>query len=478
MFNDLPSLFLIEVFKYTSLEDRLNCSRVCQNWRAIAASFNQKSLFCYFDFYPNNLKWSYTNDLVGFRNSIQIESFDFLQHKLTILLFEEIKKLIVFNLNKTCIKQFERYIGHFKKLEQLELNGLDFEGKSVFDFPKLKILTLKDVSLNTSNYTIALITPELEVLVCWKKIYNLIFCHEPSNLKYLECLNEVANFKFNRKFTSLEVMNFFDVTGSINEDFLNDFPNLKIMNLYNNFSMDDLERFENQKQRFGLKDLRILFMGFEDIYVKPTIGLNFTNMLQRANIKCLVENYSKLNQAVPWSSYCDFLELINQFEDIPKCFFKKYIHIQTVHVAKVKDHMKLIDFLNQCGYIPHLRIAYSQLEQEFFDKLESISIATLEITDEDIVGIRDFKFLSNLKIFILKIKLDYLPTELVRNVLSNKSLKYFNYKKNLLNVSIKLDKKEKLIYLEIDYKLINKFTSDNDVLCFLKKEKKTRGLVI
>ena len=480
-FSNLPTLFLIELFKYINFKERLKISRVCRNWREVVFSLNPVTLFCYFDFYPKNLRWSYANKVIGYENSLEVCNLNFLQHKLTINFFQAIKKLIIFNIDfgREGIENFEKHIQHFKSLEQLELNGFNFKKKSTFDFPKLRILVLKDVCINNSNYTIDLAAPNLEVFVCWKLICNVRFLESPAKLKYLECVNCNYDFKFNCEFSNLEHLNFFDTTGSIRDDFLSDLPNLKKIVLYNNFSRTDLEQFKRRREAYAMDDLEILFLGFEDVYVKPTIGYNFSHMLQRSNIIDLIENYSKLsNSIVSWPVYVDFSELISQFnEALPNSFFKKFTNIKTLHVGKLKDQLALVEFIRNCGYVEHLRIFYSSLDQRFYDQLNLLSISILEITDEKTGKIENFNFISKLKIFQLKIRFNALPIDLVKCRLENRNLKYFNYK-NMDNLNVSISFKKEQFYLNINKKSETKHNNAEAVMNRLKKDRNTKNFLI
>lgn len=477
--EQLPSLVLFEIFKLINLKERLKLGLVCKNWRQVVLNLNQESLFCYFDVYPRCLKWSHTNTIIGFENSIQIKSLNFLNHEITRNYFQCIKKLIIFNLDfgRPGVQNFEKYIEHFQNLEQLELNGFNLRNESSFEFPNLKILTLKDVSINNSNYVIKLRTPYLEYFICWKQIRNVKFLDEPDNLKYLECVNDIHNFKFDFEFKKLEQLNLFDVTGFIRDDFLKSFPKLKKLNLYSNFNQTDLERFKRTKELYGLDDLKILFLGFEDdVYVKPTIGYNFTHMLQRRNIESLIVNYSKLNQIVPWPVYLDFCELFEQFNQIiPNGFLKKFVNINTVHVSKLADYRPLIEFLNHCGNVQHLRVSYSFLPQQFYDLLPFLSISILEITEENTGNIQNFNFISKLKTFQLKIRFNSLPVQLIQNRLNNLELKYFNFKKESFSFSI--SSKENAFYVKLDQKTEIKFTKPEELLNCIRKDKRIKNLL-
>lgn len=472
----LPALALIKILQFTDLRARIRLSLVCKQWRQLIVGLKRETLFCYFDVYPRDLRWSYTNQTVGHEHSIQIKSLDFLQHELTRFYFGDLKKLLIFNVDfrrKGAIN-FARYLDHFDQLRQLELNGFNLKNDTTLRLSQLELLALKDVSINNSNFHIFLEAPKLEVLVCWKKIANVKFLEQPVRLKYLECVNDSHDFKFDVQFPNLEQLNLFDVTGSIRQDFLQEFPKIKKLVLYNNFSEDDLRRFRSREEVIR-RNLSVLFLGFDQVYVKPTIGFNFTNMLQRRNLESLAGNYSRLNERVPWPTYLDFSELLLQFQHaIPGCFLRKFVNINTLHVAKLADHSPLIEFLRACGYLQYLRVTYSLLPQAFFDQLaDSSSIGILELTEEQTGNIRNFRFISELKIFQLKVRFDVLPVDLVVNRLANDQLKYFNFKKESFNLSISR-RDDHLWYLNVDHKSESKFARAEEVMSCLRKDRKIR----
>lgn len=449
-----------------------------KNWEFL----KRESLFVHFDVCPRKLRWTYTNELIGYENSFQIKSLNFLRHDLTKHYFANIKKLAIFDLDlsrtgQSVIAEFEQYISHFEQLEQLELNGFHFLRNNRIALPRLKILTLKEVSNNSMGYVIELSTPNLEVFVCWKRMYNVRFIEYPSKLRYLQCINDYPRFKFNMIFAGVEHLNLFDVTGQIENDFLDAFPNLKKLNLYNNFNATELEDFRARARSIGLDDLKVLFLGFDEgVYVRQPIGYNYMFMLQTKNIKSLHENYSKLNEIVPWPVYLDYCELVQKFNrDLPGDFLRKFVNINTVYVGKLDDHESLIDFLNNCGHVKHLRISYSTLKQAFFDQLPFASISILEITNEDTGNIQNFKFISKLKICKLVVKWNILPIDLVQNVLDNKDLRYFIFMKESLHLFI--DRLDDVHHLGIDHTPVLQTNKSDDIVNCLKKNKKIKEIV-
>ena len=477
--ENLPALALIKILKFLSLKERIRLSLVCQQWRQVIVSLKRETLFCHFDVYPRDLRWSYTNQMVGHEHSIQIQSLDFLQHELTRLYFGSLKKLFIFNLDfgRKGVLDFGRYLQHFDQLRQLELNGFNMKNDTTLHLPQLEVLTLKDVSINNSNFLIYLEAPKLEVLVCWKKIANVKFLEQPVRLKYLECVNDSHDFQFGLQFPNLQQLNLFDVTGSISQNLLQEFPNIKKLMLYNNFTEEDLRRFRDREE-VSRRQVQVLFLGFDEVYVKPTIGFNFTHMLQRRNLESLAGNYSRLNEIVPWPTYLDYNELLLQFhQTVPGCFLSKFVNITTLHVAKLADYSPLIEFLRACGYLQHLRVTYSLLPQEFFDSLvDSASIGILEITEEETGNMHNFRFISALKFFQLKVRFGVLPIDLVANRLANEQLKYFNFKKDSFNLSISR-RDDQAFYVNVDHKSESRFARGEEVMGSLRKDRKIRQLL-
>ena len=475
----LPDLALMRILQFCSLKQRIRLSLVCKQWRQLILNLNRETLFCHFDVFPRDLRWSYTNRTVGLCNSFRIRSLDFLQAELTRRYFGGLKKLLIFNVDFGLkgVHNFAGYLNHFERLQQLELNGFNLKNDTTIRLPNLELLTLKDVSINNSNFRIFLDTPALQVLVCWKKIANVRFLDCPRRLRYLECVNDLPNFKFGFQFPHLEQLNLFDVTGSLRQDFLQDFPAIRTLVLFNNFSQEDLQRLRSREEVVS-RNVKVLFLAFDEVYVKPTIGFNFTNMLQRRNIESLVGNYSKLNETVTWPTYLDFSELLLQFNHtIPASFLTKFVNINTLHVAKLVDHSPLIEFLRACGHLHYLRVTYSLLPQTFFDRLPDSSISILEITEEETGNIQNFKFIAELQIFQLKIRFNVLPVDLVANRLANGELKYFNFKKESFNLSISL-REDRAFYLNVDHRAESKFTKADDVMSGLRKDRKIRDLLI
>ena len=88
------------------------------------------------------------------------------------------------------------------------------------------------------------------------------------------------------------------------------------------------------------RNVRVLVLAFDEVYVKLTIGFNFTIMLRRCNIESLIVNYPKLNQTVSWPTYLDFSELLLQFNhSIPASFLAKLVN--SLHMAQLVNHTPL-----------------------------------------------------------------------------------------------------------------------------------------
>lgn len=371
-------------------------------------------------------------------------------------------------------------VNYFPHLEQLSLNKLTLKEKTTLNLSKLKILELKNVTINDR---LDLNTYNLETLIAWTEIKKISFRY-PKKLLNLEYKN--SNLEFNQDFVNLEHLSYYSEYGLTTIDFLSKLKNLKKLIIFSTFVEHDLKELNRQKNYYKLDQLQILSFGFtEDTSILGKciyfpINHNFIYLLDRFKLKELAHNYDKLNSNISFPLQIDFCSLIDTFQTIPIDFFRKFNQIYQVNVCwnsedLIDRYELLIDFIEKCGFLPKLILNNCKFKQNFYDQLSLCSsIGQLEIKETEL-QIDNYNFLSKSTIFNLKIFLDKLPVELVYNVLINPNLKYFEFQKK--NSKILIKNHQNHLHLEINNHFVNSFISFSAVISHLKIEDKISHLL-
>ena len=280
--ENLPFLVLDHLFKMmTNRNELINCSQVCQNWRAAYQAIQKSDrLFLHFDpFIPLNHRLFYTNEPVTRFDFLQIRNdLRFLSSEIARSQFANIRKLIIFPAyrdhphppiyefsfqkqlnNFRCLEHFEMH----KKYPTLERQNFWLQDTEI-DLPKLKILLLKWCEI-AANVKIVLNTPSLEVFGLGNtddsaaKIRHFKF-RFPHKLKHLAINNPGDHFRLPaRRFVNLECLIIdpaYNRYQTLGDHFLKRLPSLKFLFVFE--CEADYSELEAEKQELNRKDLLIL----------------------------------------------------------------------------------------------------------------------------------------------------------------------------------------------------------------------------
>ena len=435
-YSTLPSLVLNEIFSYLNYKERIKAKSVCRSWKG-EIDYKDKhkdGLIFHFGDYPLNRRWSWSNNrrLIGVENSFEIKSLDFLRLDSTRNYFKSLKKINICNTytvftDLDLVERPQKYINLFEQCEELELFGFEFKGSAIFKLNKLRVLVLR----KTHCDYLKLNCPKLEVFICWSNIAIIEYKYE-NKLKYMECYNSCLEFKSSAlRFTGMQTLNFYNLSGSIRKDVLSYMPNLKKLLLFTSFGKQDLNELQRQKRLYGLNELEILCSGFKDATVMQT-NSDGTFVLERSCLKAIFNHYPKFVEPIAWDCCIDYNALFDQFKILPKDFFTKVPLVGSVYFHRVENYKHLFEFLKHCPMLDCLTITTCEIQKRGFLNTLFLLTPSLRILNfrEDCVKYTSFNltFLANLKVINIRLEAPFLSLKFLRKIYKfSRYLVSFNY---------------------------------------------------
>lgn len=363
---------------------------VCRQWKSEVDSQHPSSLCLYYLlFYPPNIQWAFTNQLVGYQNSFQITNAK--QIDRIIQKLRPVRRCFLFMISTLDgYEELISRIGEFEHLEQLEIYGTRLPAEC-----RIESTSLKSLSLKYSTFrSLQLDTPSLEALICHEAIRSIQFRH-PQQLNTLLVAEYDAHIK---QLVNLERLSCI-VLEAVDSKFLESLPKLKQIQLnHRNWdsSFDDPPVIrELRKQRFamGRADLDIIAFCFDSTFYRvndPDFAIT------SANVRWIRDNYTRIPADLPFLFEVDYAALTQTFKPLPGDFFAKFTDIEVVRIGGQVEQTNLMQFLKQCAHLYSVWIQSSSLGQAFFDQLHEIQ-ALEELTIEETEWrIRDYDFLDRL----------------------------------------------------------------------------------
>ena len=388
----LPSLVLRQLFDYFNVNEKLRLKRVCKSWKIKIESIldhDQMSLFVHLGHYPNNLKWSYQNDLVGYANSLKISNAK--NPALTLAMFQRVRSLFLFKYYPGVEFELFKQLNCFENLEQLEIYKCEILSKSArLELRKLRILSIKKTKI---GHQVELETPVLGVLIFWSQV-RLIKFNYPERLRHLETLD----FKLcTSQFTNLETLVCQNLCTDGDEFCSLDALHLKIIgSLASETSKlkaiqlvdlgcedpinDELKRQRATLEKGGLK-LTIL-TGFDNSRYCCWRGYKYP--FEGQDPDDTKNEFQHLPDRISWFIDCEYSLVLRAFDPLPDGFLSKLPNIKYLKIKKAEDSAKLISFLNGCCYLRSLKIHDAGLDRQFYGRLCLInSLRRLKIRERN-----------------------------------------------------------------------------------------------
>ena len=440
--NNLESLVLSNIFDYFNVNEKIKLTLVCKAWHeeiGMILNNDQDSLFIYLDYFPINSIWSNKNQLIKYRNSLNVSNIKNMDKVLEI--FKNIKNLYIFKYFKK--NEFEflfKKLSNFKLLEQLEIYKcrIEFIG-SKLDLPNLKNLIIKKTFINDQ---LELETPLLETFIFWSKV-KLIKFNYLSKLKRLETLE----YKLCRnQFKNLESIKCQDLCcGDLNNDhqiliksLLNGETSLKEIH-FNETNQRDLfyEELKRNKERLEKNGIKLLISSLDNSMFCCWKGYQYPYKVYNCN---QVDNYaSKVRNDYPnipynlsWLIKCHYTYLTDSFtKRLPVNFFSKFTNIHTLRIKKLDDQTRLIEFMSGCKRLKRLELDCNELTEDFYGKLHFLnSIRHLMFGERTRLDFENYEWLNYLvNLSEIAVHSYYNPpVDLIKNAFDKcKHLKEFNY---------------------------------------------------
>ena len=441
--ENLPLLVLQKIFSEMScLNEMIGCSLVCRNWRlAYETLFKPETLCLYPDAYMKlNHRLQFTVEKLTKFNFLKIsDDLQFLQSAAARAHFVNVKKLVLFEFTQEADYHFHtrvfefsfrEHLNHFKCLEYLEIRWRKMILKdSLIDLPKLKTLRFQNCVLTGEIVQISLNTPSLEALqLFFRELRPISFaegsrfkCSFPQKLRYLQFVFHQENFKFDTRFENLErlVISYgrppYQNTIEkrvLSDDFLEDFPKLKIL-LTDNLNPPDHSDLERQKKKFNLNELKC-------------VQFDLVEYFDYANWQTLLQQAEQFG-CWPAKLCANFNELINC--QIPRHYFKEsYFNLSSLAVGRVSDQSLLIELLKSIRIDDELGLTNEfNLGQDFFDEIaEFLTIPRLLLFESTLNRLNDFAFLTKLNFFGFSLYFERFPREAISTVLKKPTGYQFN----------------------------------------------------
>ena len=406
---------ICELFKYLSLKDLLDCSRVNKRWRSIYAGFKVHTLVVpdYDDESDEIGKWIYFDR--------QFKEFELCPPELFSKLGDQplLSNLKHLGLFRSSGQFALDRLQSFTKLVHLEINTYYCEG--ALNHPELGVLVFH----HPISRSLSIDCPKLRVLVY--ELYgnsNLLDVKHPETIRELRTNlvgPDLALFK-NVEFL---VPSRFEV---ISKSTLLALPMLKKLHYDESpfCRFQESREFDRMKQtlRAFLDDVRALrrssfqfrFAGFQLTEALVLDQIDF-GMQVAGTENCLRKEYVYLKNyhliepdALRFIRSVDYGRLmINAVGEFPACFAQKFSGIESVcsGAMAVQDARHFRWFLKSLRSLRDLDLVRSELGQEFYDQLPTFapSLAILGIKAHDPTGrLFNFKFLYELP-FLFRLSL-------------------------------------------------------------------------
>ena len=470
-YSNLCQLPFDEMLSHLTVKEQIKCKAVCSGWKYEVERWerSRKSLVFHLHAFLPNVKWTNDESLMRLENSFQIRSLDFLRRPFTQNHFKKLKKVAILDMHLSYLfgnkhQRFGQCINWLVECEELELSNLYLEGKTTFDFPKLKVLVLRKVDADRLEIK----CPVLEILVLQSKVKQIEF-KSTKSLKYWATTNMGAlNFRSSTpKFSSLECLNLFNngflspvferELSQIREDLLRYTPKLKKLICYPTTAQLSFDQWQAQKTRFGLKDLQILMAGFKE--AKFNVVQNESQfMITIDTIDAIFDNYPNLVEPCPWGVHIDYYEVARHFRILPSTFFTRFPNVISFEIKRVTNYRHLFGFLKHCPRLIFLQISLCRIEPGFLDHLSfltpSVRVLAFKYVEPNMLLDFDFLFLCNLNLQICKFFSSVLPIQIIEKVLKHSksliNLKYGTVFGDMNGISYDLNiyVKENRLYLK------------------------------
>ena len=393
----LPFEVTLEIFKYLSLEDLINCKSVCYYWNRIVHCTRRTSLVVS-HLAANRLIWYNLNEPVDNETEVTHPA----------LFFNEFNDGILANLRylKVYIADIEHRLNLasynvFVQLIHLEIDYALRNQNQALNLPNLKTLYLA----GRTCCDLYIDCPKLQQLRFYGS-NNLLHLSNPDSIIKLDIEfygNSLTIFK-NVQYIDCEqsedmVVSTLSALGNLKEiNFVN--QTLLEKKTYRQFKRKVLDNLIVEMDVLGRTDLKIFIYGIE-------LHADFDAHESDLEVHDLmIAKYEHLADTLPYISKVDYTHLIESldFGIIPRDYFTRFVNIQSVSATKVLNQQQFIWFLAKLKNLKSLDLVNPSLSQRFYDQLPATCSLNHFLLDEyhdiqiNFAFIGEFKLLRTLRV--------------------------------------------------------------------------------
>ena len=355
--DELPELPFEKVLSYLSLEDRLKARAVSRGWRKKFDSYPVKSL-CYAGDQLAFIKIK-RRLVSGAFACIFSTKFDSFFNAFGRSILSNLKRLRLYelDLNDLNANAFHSTLNSFSQLEELSLFSID--GQVIIFELNLPMLTSLHLEGVFGIEVVDVDAPRLnkiKVVQCGAYL-DLVIVHGES----VECLvadllkcTEVKNLKNLRRIYTEDLT-------AIDPTFLSDLGQLKEIHI---MKRDEVSNLFEQKQRYGLTDLKIYLWG----------------LLLNGPDDQLTENPSRLIAWIPFCKHLNYSAIERFHPDVANSIVGSCTNLYRCTIDEpVQDIERFLALLNKFPNIDTLEF-WGDHPQDLFDRLpEHSAIQSLTI---------------------------------------------------------------------------------------------------
>ena len=393
MLNNLPFELYETILEYLDLNELLNVRLLNRRFKLVVSEFRIKELI--FRDLKKRLcvqhkdNWFHLNKPQNCHAIIDISRIKLLSS--SIFKIQNLKRLFISELGINGTINLDN-VNEFKQLEHLEfsfyLNKINIDKNRKLSLSNLKSFSFSFIRISDDlknediNSIIEFDTPSLEAIRLSKGSDLVYFkFNNPSTIKYLSLTFYDEDTKIFKNVEYLCVL----VEITISSNFLSKYPNLKEIRIHE-FRDDKNSLIDNMQK----KDLKIYF---KDVQILNAEDLNDCEY----ELDFQMANYARLDYNLQYDSILNYSNLMNLTNKIPVDFFKKFTNINAISIDnRVENEDNLIEFIKNCQNLFDLCLKNSELSQNFYDQLASISsLGKLIINEKEDLNI-NFEFINKM----------------------------------------------------------------------------------
>ena len=340
MIDSLPELVVeILIDRFLSYEDRMNLKLTCKRIKNIVDEKKFKNLFIFFLAHPYPQNLYYTNETIGYVNSLRIHNpnskvlNELSKFKET---FNYLQKLIVYSMTGDCLNEdYTKFslenLNHLEHLRHLELHGFNFLNGD------LSLKNLKIISLD-SNCTSELDCEHLKAINIEREARPKFTRRTASSLTHLSFGKYIFNGDGLKAYQSSLIENCENLSVLSMTEFENLYPILEEIS-GDKLKVPSLKEIRLERTRV-LPDFEVFIQNLKPPFSplnKIKIFLNGKLMLIDELIK--LDNFAKkVENTFSYGLYLNEIEMINE-DPLYDCLLAGLTHLEIMDNFKLNKQL-------------------------------------------------------------------------------------------------------------------------------------------